>query len=582
MSQNLLKDVIFRQAGTVLKSIEEAVQNSIDAGSKNIHINVLNKGMVIIDDGCGMNAEEIKEHFRVFGNSSKKDEKSVGQFGMGRGQVFAQGVVRWSTLDNIMITDCINSLSYKLRKSKKTIKGTKITVMFYRELSDNEVMNTTNKLRTYIINDKINIYINGVKLFVDFEVIKEDSNFVAFTCKDNVIGKIYSQSLYVKDFYNLSGFCVNCKNKMELNFARNEFLQTKSTDLLYKFINKVESDFISKKNNFNSSEAYDVLKFISEGKLDYTLFSDKKIVELVDGTMTSLSYLSGKVIMFSRKTKNAENALLHGNVVITSNQETLLENLKRSNKISFMYSQKTPDQMYGTEIYEDIDEAVFYKKHGLKQLKYWFVLKELNERVFGSRRYLVLAGSNCARAWTDGISFIRINYTELNCYSKEDLLYKLFGILCHEYAHDCDDKGEVDHDGNFYKEYHNISREKLTKFGNFLKNYNLNNVEDDYCFEIDEIVEKSKEIEDERKVGRSTKKILGSLFVLTSIHAVSTKDVVEKTGMDETYVSEVLCKLNREGVVKKLSRSELDFEPENKRTRSFWILTDEGKQIINS
>ena len=62
--------------------IREYIQNSADSGAKSVELNLLDRDFVIIDDGSGMNEEELyREAFSLGG--SKKDTKKIGELGIG-------------------------------------------------------------------------------------------------------------------------------------------------------------------------------------------------------------------------------------------------------------------------------------------------------------------------------------------------------------------------------------------------------------------------------------------------------------------------------------------------------------------
>jgi hypothetical protein len=77
------------------KAIEELVSNSFDAGAEGVHIIISadrkkpDATIVVIDDGTGMNAEGLKQHW-VVGVSNKRNQKAVkgrapiGKFGIGK------------------------------------------------------------------------------------------------------------------------------------------------------------------------------------------------------------------------------------------------------------------------------------------------------------------------------------------------------------------------------------------------------------------------------------------------------------------------------------------------------------------
>jgi hypothetical protein len=78
------------------KAIEELVANAFDAGAKNVHVMLSdnlsdqNATIVVADDGEGMNASELKQHWLI-GSSNKRElpslprgRQQIGKFGIGK------------------------------------------------------------------------------------------------------------------------------------------------------------------------------------------------------------------------------------------------------------------------------------------------------------------------------------------------------------------------------------------------------------------------------------------------------------------------------------------------------------------
>jgi hypothetical protein len=78
------------------KAIEELVANAFDAGAQNVHVmlsenlNEQNATIVVVDDGEGMNAAELKQHWLI-GSSNKRElatlprgRQQIGKFGIGK------------------------------------------------------------------------------------------------------------------------------------------------------------------------------------------------------------------------------------------------------------------------------------------------------------------------------------------------------------------------------------------------------------------------------------------------------------------------------------------------------------------
>ncbi|MDQ3813149.1 MAG: ATP-binding protein, partial [Armatimonadota bacterium] len=71
------------------KAIEELVSNSFDAGANNVHVLLSSDRttgdavIVVVDDGAGMNPEELEQHW-IIGKSNKRKLKRLPK---GRGQI---------------------------------------------------------------------------------------------------------------------------------------------------------------------------------------------------------------------------------------------------------------------------------------------------------------------------------------------------------------------------------------------------------------------------------------------------------------------------------------------------------------
>jgi len=64
--------------------IRECIQNSVDAGATRIEVTVNERGILVEDNGVGMNLEEIRKFWNTIGRTGKRPGKSIGEFGLGR------------------------------------------------------------------------------------------------------------------------------------------------------------------------------------------------------------------------------------------------------------------------------------------------------------------------------------------------------------------------------------------------------------------------------------------------------------------------------------------------------------------
>lgn len=133
--------VIYAQAGTLSKAVLECLMNSVDAEASEVTVDVTNTGISIKDNGRGFQTkEQIEQWFEVFGFPHQEGDRIYGQFGMGRGQLWAFARTVWYTNEFVMDVDIkARGLDYTLSLSDKPYKGVHIAGQFYEALSNVEL-----------------------------------------------------------------------------------------------------------------------------------------------------------------------------------------------------------------------------------------------------------------------------------------------------------------------------------------------------------------------------------------------------------------------------------------------------------
>lgn len=494
MSEDLLRSVILKQAGTVLKAIQECIQNSLDAQATIIKLDINNRGFSFYDNGCGMDKKQIDSFFKIFGNSSKKDDDNkIGAFGMGRGQVFSFGYTVWKTKQWKISVNIMKRLGYKIREIKTNIKGTDICCAFFKPIDNWGCDSIINKVRNYFIpDDNIKFYINGYLYNPQMVNLSEygDDDFTVFS-SNRFSSSIFSQNLYVTSISSMFDYNINCNKKMELNFARNSFLDSEeSSKKLKTLLNKIEEKELLKIKKFDATGGKHVLELLDEGKIDIKRFENKKVIELANGKLVSIKQLEGKTIMFGKKNRMSDMAIQQGYTVVNAMVAHLITSLKMSNKINLILSDKRPEDVVDEPKHKTVDVLELFKRIGYRSLLYYFYTKELNNRVFGGKRKILVGVSDSSGAWTDGKNYICMNLSIFNkkmIRREKDM--EIYHTLLHEYAHDDDDTNETNHDGNFYERYYDLVEGTKNRFGRFIHNYGIKEVERDYEYLIDDLKE---------------------------------------------------------------------------------------------
>lgn len=140
--------------------VAELIQNSYDAGAKNIHLNFDDQGYSCEDDGSGMTEEVLVDAMLTLGGS-KKEGGATGGFGAAKKLIlFAHEEYEIET-NNIKVSGSV--LNYDLSYGEKRI-GTKISCLFSGEFE-----NIESEARQFLSKCALsaNVYVNG-ELFIDY------------------------------------------------------------------------------------------------------------------------------------------------------------------------------------------------------------------------------------------------------------------------------------------------------------------------------------------------------------------------------------------------------------------------------
>ena len=228
----LLVSVIKRQAGSLWKAVVEGVMNAVDAGATKCEIDLTPQMLSIKDNGKGFKSkEEIEQFFEVFGQPHEDiEDKTFGQFRMGRGQLFAYGRNVWRTGKYQMVVD-INKdgLDYHLEEGLGQEDGCNISVEFYETLTHTahaEMIDLLEQNCRYVTmalacNSRT---INKVPATQTWDMETEEAS-IRFRQTGSLI--VYNQGIKVCEYprYRLgcTGEVVTKKN-LTVNFARNDIM----------------------------------------------------------------------------------------------------------------------------------------------------------------------------------------------------------------------------------------------------------------------------------------------------------------------------------------------------------------------
>jgi hypothetical protein len=143
----------------------ELVQNSVDAGAKNISVTVIDCGggqirCEIKDDGCGMTLDVLNNVYFALGETTKKDSGSIGGFGRARIMTcFGHDKYEIETLTN-MVRGC--GADYEVDEIERE-PGCMIRVWMSEVTTEAMLSHLNEYLSQCSLKGRVNIRINGAE-----------------------------------------------------------------------------------------------------------------------------------------------------------------------------------------------------------------------------------------------------------------------------------------------------------------------------------------------------------------------------------------------------------------------------------
>ena len=150
-------------ADVYTRLIQELVQNSVDAGAKNIYLDFTDNGYSCADDGVGMTGEVLTNGMLTFGGSQKSDEvNNCGGFGYAKVLIlFSMESFIIQTRNNLASGEGLN---YSLDTNHSFYQGTKISCKFPQNWG-NDKYQMAGYAERFLSKCQLrcNVYVNGVQ-----------------------------------------------------------------------------------------------------------------------------------------------------------------------------------------------------------------------------------------------------------------------------------------------------------------------------------------------------------------------------------------------------------------------------------
>lgn len=490
-SENLLKDVITRQAGSPLKGIIELIQNSIDAitvqrrskprfkGKIEIEVNESgNQSILTFSDngvGLGKTQKEVERNFSVFGLGNKReDTELLGEFGMGRGQTISMiynpekdkldGSIEVRSnghaLKNFRVD---NELSFDIEKSTPKTTGTQWHIKsnkprFFTRLGISKYI--SDNVRTDISicynNDQIKITQPRGKKVLD------DEDVSVWVEKNTSDFRLFDRAFYVCRLDVVKGWGGTIVSRVPLkqNFARNDVIDGDAT--VTKAHKWILSNVISEIGNFttttrlNDDKRKGILTLLENTPRWLDKWRNLKVFTLTNGKKVSYDGLSGSEIYSGNKGDIVCDKLNQklGIAVLDGTTWSQLNVLGNERRIRDFKSAPKGSKAYQilTGISGEKHQTVVLTPEKAKLLSVF-------QEVFDTKsRELRFGESKVSQGWTNGRTyvFLDIGYIDeqLERYQPLGLLRVLVamhGLVAHEMAHNNDDTITMQHGYDFEK-----------------------------------------------------------------------------------------------------------------------------------
>jgi hypothetical protein len=517
MHQNLLYDVILRQAGTLQKAILEGVMNAIDAGATRCDVAIDGYHFSVCDDGHGFQSRrEIEDFFETFGSPHEEGDATYGRFRMGRGQMMAFGKNTWRSRTFEMKVDIKHDgLDYDLYEHQDDFSGTRIDVDLYDPILPSDLERIKSELRNFVAWAQIPVFLNDEQINKTPAEVKwdfEDEYAYYSLSSERKQLLVYNLGVLVNSFWSgrfgIGGTIVS-KQQLEVNFARND---VQSTCPVFKSINaqikKKVNKGVAKKTKLTDAERDIMVRDFLAGDMDAPTAVKLRAITDVTGRSWPIEKLlqlphkfSSRILLAERGDQMIETAQRRG-VAFSIDKttlerfgspdcETFLKRIKasagvilRSNPNPKDYSahhrltQLAGDALDRIDVVERDELREFVSPEHIPLLEseltldmkllrssiergYQQMIRQLNlaryeDRRFSSRQIL-LGKSDTALAWTDGTRNIWIDVKHAKLLRRGMVgAYQIATTLLHEQIHEGPDTGTHQHDMEFYSSFHDM------------------------------------------------------------------------------------------------------------------------------
>lgn len=507
VSPHMIYALIKNQAGTLAKAVLECVMNSIDAGATKVDIKVDSKTLRIVDDGCGFaTRKSILSCFEVFGFEHKAGDRTYGQFGIGRAQLWNFCTTKWRTRTFSMDVDIKNKgLDYVLQENLEDVKGLTIEGAFYAPMKTSEILAFEHEFASLALYAQIPVTVNGKLTSKDPSKEKwtHDTPEAWINIRESGNLQVYNLGVFVREY---PSYQVGCGGKivtkpgvrLTLNMARNDIILTdcKVWKKIKPFLqNESDKRIKDTRRKLTNAEVDNLaMRFVAREIAPQDVKSVPFITDISGRTYTVESFIrkaaSLPIITGPKDSQVMDRVNQRGMALVLADETLYRFGVTSPSELGALFNKMAEDSCF------------FLPKWKIKDMKYEddatkvtsalndnFLLidtKELTKEekaiisaldgyasryiVYAMNRHgirvdvrkIMVGTSDLADAWTDGRFNIVFNRKMLKVARKGlSGMHTLVLTMLHEYLHNESTAGSHKHDTEFFMTYHDLTRSKV-------------------------------------------------------------------------------------------------------------------------
>lgn len=513
-TDDLLLSVIEDQAADFEHGWRELIQNGLDSpASTAVELDWTEDRTIVHDNGDGVDLtdEYGQQLLTNLGESSKgdDDDRSIGEFGIGKGQPIAKAMTAMISGEQALIFDIkglgldvitvgTGELATVARKiesefgdvveralDKHGRDGFTVAMSHYESETpnysykwDRYERHVKNRFKYAEIATATKVFVNDERIsdndlsptgkYIAEEVVTDDPlnrAHIGVTAAGEGGLDIYSNGVYVTEVEGrgLKGDIVT-EGNLDLNFARNDISSgCDRFDAIQDRLNEIRVELFSEMPDGQlSAEAREYIADALVGNARIELddsFDDTEVFKLADGDFASLNDIRGKdTIVESGDHKDAADKL--GQMGMT-----VLDSADRSSSQLLAALEDDDEDVVGVDTILDADDKAedmgLHTKHEGReyselrpiQKKKLAVARAIADRIANRtsyRRTIKYGESDVAKAWTDGLDTIWITDESAPSNAYMQYSWQLYRQLVHEFAHSEDTREDEPDHGNFY------------------------------------------------------------------------------------------------------------------------------------